>query len=192
MLLLTSLLVALDCKTPFSTRDPESPNSNQSSWIQPTSPSYVMTNLRNAIAEKNITNYMRCLADTSLSSKQFRFVAEATGANANPGLFLRWGIEEERNYLNQLILFLPKDSTSQVSLSSLKEDTFPDSAILIQDYRLITKYKCEAGECPKVMSGQAEFRLIRNTEDFWYIHRWSDYATGDEPSWSALKAKFGK
>jgi len=151
-----------------------------------------MTNLRNAVAEKNITNYIRCLADTGTSSKRFRFVPEATVANANPGLFLRWAIDEERNYLNQLLLFLPKDSTSQLSLSPLKEDTFPDSAILIQDYRLTTKYRCEGGECPKVMSGQAEFRLIRNTEDFWYIHRWSDYATGDEPTWSALKAKFGK
>ncbi len=152
-----------------------------------------MMNLRNSIAEKNITNYLRCLADTGTSSKQFRFVPEATVANANPGLFLRWGIEEERNYLNQLILYLPKDSTSQLTLSPLKEDTFPpDSVILVQDYRLIMKYKCEAGECPTAMSGQAEFRLIRNTEDFWYIHRWTDNATGDEPSWSALKAKFGK
>jgi hypothetical protein len=187
------LLHSLSCKSPFATREPESPKSNQSSWIQPTAPNYVMTNLRNAIAEKNITNYLRCLADTSYSPRPFRFIPEPTVANVNPGLFNNWSNDAEKNYLNQLMLYLPKDSTSQLILSALREDALsPDSTIMVQSYRLIIEYKCEAGDCPRIMVGQSEFRLIRTSEDLWYIYRWSDIATGEEATWSALRARFGK
>jgi len=181
----------IGCDNPFSTRTPEEPVSNQSSWIQPTSPNYVLANLRNAIAEKNITNYMRCLADTSNSILNFRFEAEPAVANANPGLFNFWNKDQEFNFLNQLFAFLPDDSTSAVSFQQVKENTFQDSVFLLQDYSLVIKYKCEQ-DCIHEMKGQVEFRLMRNNEDLWSIYKWNDYSTGDDLSWSALKARFGK
>lgn len=186
------LLFCCFCESPFATREPEKPVSKQSSWIQPTSPNYVMANLRNAVLEKNISNYLRCLADTSNSPKSFRFIADPAIVNQNPGLFDNWNKENELIYLNQLMLYLPKDSSSVFTIISSREDTYQDSVILIQEYSLEMRYKCDDQDCPRDMQGQAEFRLVRTPEDLWYIHRWSDIATGDEPSWSSLKAKFGK
>jgi len=186
------LLNCFKCESPFATRDPEKPISKQSSWIQPTSPNYVMANLRNAISEKNISNYLRCLADTSNSPKSFRFFADPSVVNKNPGLFDKWNKENELIYLNQLMLYLPKDSTSLFTIISSREDTYQDSVILIQEYNLKVHFKCEDQDCPRDMAGQAEFRLVRTPEDLWYIHRWRDIATGDKSTWSSLKAKFGK
>ncbi len=185
-------LVFFSCENPFATRKPEEPVTNQSNWIQPTSPIYVIVNLQNAISERNIANYLRCLADTSVSSKQYRFFPEPAVANANPGLFFGWSKQEESNYLQQLNAFLPDDSTATVKFERLNETTFQDSVILLQNYNLKMHYKCQTGDCPRNLRGQAEFRLVRSDDDFWYIYRWSDFATGDEPSWSELKAKFGK
>lgn len=180
------------CENPFGTREPEPPKQNQSSWIQPISPTYVLINLKNAIIEKNSDNYLRCLADTSVSPRQFSFIADAVIMNANPGLFLRWGKEEEANYLNQLLSFLPKDSTASVNFDRLKETTFQDSVIFLESYVLNVDYKCESKDCPRSRRGQAEFRFVRTEDETWYIYKWIDYSTGDDLTWSNLKALFGK
>ncbi len=187
-----ALLFFAACENPFSTREPEPPNTSQSKWIQPTSPSYVLVNLKNAVAEKNKSNYLRCLADTSVSDHSFKFIADPAAVNAAPGLFDRWGKEEEAIYLNQLYTFLPKDSTMAVSFSRLKETTFQDSVILLQTYDLVFHEKCRSDPCMRTMQGQAEFRLLRTEDDLWYIYRWSDYSTSDSLTWSDLKARFGK
>jgi hypothetical protein len=187
------LLLVLSCKTPFATRDPEPPKSQQSTWIQPTSPSYVLINLRNAIAEKNTQNYLRCLADTGKVVKRFLFIPEPSINAANPGVFRNWGHEEERIYLNQLLLYLPKDSTSQLTLTPLRESAYQDSVILVQEYQLKLHHQRQAQVGLQLTRGQVEFRLIRSFENMWYIHRWTDYAiAGSQPTWSAVRAVFGK
>lgn len=188
----TAVWWATGCDNPFATREPEPPVQNQSSWIQPTSPTYALINLKNAVAEKNISNYLRCLADTGVSAKSFSFVADAATMNANPGLFQRWGKEAEANYLNQLSSYLPKDSTASVNFERLKETSFQDSVILLQSYELKVNYRCEGRECPRLWRGQAELRFIRTEDEVWYIYKWIDYATGNDLTWSSLKAAFGK
>lgn len=186
------LLMTLACKTPFATRDPELPITQQSTWIQPTSASYVLINLRNAIAEKNIQNYLRCLADTSKVKQRFLYIPEPTVQAANPGLFRSWGYEEERNYLNQLFLVLPKDSTSQLTLTPLRENASQDSVIFLHEYQLVLHHQRQAQYGLAVSRGQVEMRLLRSSENSWYIHRWTDYALSGSPSWSGVRAAFGK
>jgi hypothetical protein len=186
------LLIGVGCDNPFATREPEPPKQNQSNWIQPISPTYVLINLKNAISEKNSANYLRCLADTSVSPRQFSFVADAVTINSNPGLFQRWGKEEEANYLNQLSSYMPKDSTASVDFDRLKETTFQDSVIFLESYVLNVHYKCESIDCPGSRRGQAEFRFVRTEDETWYIYKWIDYSTGDDLTWSNLKALFGK
>lgn len=186
------LLPVLACQSPFATRDPEPPDTQQSTWIQPTSASYVLINLRNAIAEKNIQNYLRCLADTSHVKQRFLYLPEPAVQAANPGLFRSWGYEEERNYLNQLFLVLPKDSTSQLTLTSLRENASQDSVIFLHEYQLTLRHQRQSQYGLAVSRGQVEFRLIRSAENSWYIHRWTDYAVSGSVTWSAVRAAFGK
>ncbi len=185
-------LLCVQCKTPFSTREPEEPNSSQSNWVQPTSPNYVMINLRTCISEKNSQNYLRCLADTGTAAVTFYYIPESSVAAANPGLFNGWNKESERNYLNQLLAYLPKDSLSTLTLTLIRENAFQDSVVLVQEYILTMGHKQQTEGCPRQFRGQAEFRLRRSAEDLWYIYKWSDFATGDQPAWSVLRAFFGK
>ncbi len=191
--MLTMMLgLLVSCKSPFATRDPEPPQNKQSSWIQPTSAAYVLINLRNAIAEKNAQNYLRCLADTAVTNKEFHFIPEPTVQAANPGVFLNWSYEQERIYLNQLLLYLPKDSTSQLSLTTMRESAYQDSVILVQEYKLTLAHQMQGPYGLRATSGQIEFRLLRTEENMWYIYRWTDYATASQPTWSAVRAAFGK
>ncbi len=181
------------CENPFATRKPEPPVTSQSSWIQPTSPNYVLINLKNAIEEKNKTNYLRCLADTSVSSKEFRYIPESAVAAANPGVFNRWNKEAEANYINQLYSYLPKDSSITVTFNRYREDnTLQDSLITIQNYVLKMHDRCDEDNCLQVFAGQAEFRMIRTQDDLWYIFNWNDTSTSDSLTWSDHKARFGK
>ena len=191
-LFIVAALLFVTCENPFATRDPEQPSTSQSNWIQPTSPQYVLVNLENALLEKNKTNYLRCLADTSVSNLSFKFFADPAAMNVNPGLFERWGKEDEANYLNQLYSTLPKDSTFSVDFNRLDETTFQDSVILRKSYTLDFNEKCRPGLCMRNLEGQAEFRLLRTEDDLWYIYRWSDLSKSDSLTWSDLKARFGK
>jgi len=182
----------LTCQSPFATRDPEPPKNQQSTWIQPSSAAYVLINLRNAVAEKNTQNYLRCLADTQKVAKRFLYIPEPTVHAANPGVFRQWGYEEERIYLNQLLLYLPPDSVSKLVLTPLKESVYQDSVILMQEYELTLQHQRQGQVGLRVTAGQIEFRLIRSLENEWYIHRWTDFATASKPTWSAVRAEFGK
>ena len=193
-LLFSIVLILSACKSPFSTREPEDPNAKQSTWIQPTAPEYVLVNLRNALSEKNSTNYLRCLADTSSSGQQFRYTADPAVANTHPSLFENWNKLSETNFINQLFLFLPPDSTVQLTLTPSQSTGIGDNnrITLVQTYQLAVKHSCSETECPRRMSGQCELILFRNNESLWSIVEWTDQSTGESPTWSQLRAYFGK
>ncbi len=193
MALLLFVALFTFCKSPFSTRDPEPPVNQKSSWIQPTQPNYVVINLKNAISEKNVSNYNRCFSDSVNTGKSFRFYASTAVANAYPNLFAVWTKASESIYFNQLMLYLPQDSTSSLSLSlPVKENTFQDSVIILYDYQLLLNHTVPVSECPKEMQGQSEFVISKSADDLWYIRRWIDFAVSDDPTWSQIKAYFGK
>ncbi len=185
--------LALHCENPFATREPEPPSTLQSNWVQPTSPTYVLINLENAIKEKNKSNYLRCFADTSVSSKEYIFVPEPSVMAANPGVFSRWNKEAEANYVNQLYSYLPKDSLITVKFVEEPTGDVPvDSFVTRQKYTLIMHDRCDEENCVQTMVGLAEFRMIRTEDDLWYIYRWDDWAVSDSLTWSDHKARFGK
>ena len=187
------LMLSLRCECPFETREAEEPTERQSSWIQPTTVRDVMENLKKAIAEKNSTNYLRCLADSSHHGVAFRFIPDPTEATANPGMFEHWGRDHEKNYYEQLLRYLPADSVSQLVLTDFLENPLgQDSTRVRQDYRLVLHHKYDSDVCPRISEGQVNLTMIRSPEDLWYIYRWTDLATGELPSWSAVKASFGR
>ena len=186
------LIVLIDCKCPFDTRDAEKPSERQSSWIQPTTVNDVLTNLKRAISEKNSTNYMRCLVDSNRQGVSFVFIPDPTIATSNPGVFFKWSREQEKRYFEQLLQNLPSDSLSQLVLSDIQENPLgQDSSRIRCNYQLTLDHKYDVSVCPQRTEGQATLTFIRSSEDLWYIYRWTDVATGDLPPWSAIKACFG-
>ena len=186
-------IVALGCSNPFSTRDAETPNLGRSEWFPPTSPSVVLANLRNAVQGKNAENYLRCLADTSTVSRTFVFIPDQSVANNNPGFFDTWNRESEGNYIRQIFSVVPDDSTRALELTTISENSFPDSAVFVQSYFLRFDHTLLEVEYPRTAEGQVEFSMIHNQNTgYWYIHRWVDSGISQVASWSSFKVIFGK
>lgn len=182
----------LGCTNPFVTRDPETPSAGASTWIPPRRAEIVLQNLRNAILERNVENYLRCLSDSSRALPAFRFVADPLVASENPGTFETWSIENERRYFSQLRSLVPADSLQFLSLTPVQNTQYGDSALLVQNYSLIVRHTQQRQGVPGEVAGQARFFMQVDRFGDWAIYRWEDRSLGEKPTWSVLKAIYGK
>jgi len=184
ILLLFSVIYS--CENPFATREPEPPSQEQSTWIHPTLPSLVIDNLKYSIIEANTTNYIKCLID---SNSQYKFIPDAFVNANNPGFFDYWDLSSEQNYITKLFA-ATYDSARKVSFYAEPALDYQDSVQINVKYDLEIHHNLTESYA-KVVEGQAELWLKeRNGE--WFITRWIDYGIGENPSWSSLKANFGK
>jgi hypothetical protein len=181
------------CKNPFATREAEPPTEGRTSWQFPTDPIIVLENMKVAIKEKNVENYMKCLVD---SINLFRFTPDRHEAENNAGVFERWNLSHEQSYINKAFTSIPDDSTRSLSFSHIQRSEFPDSALIRADYAIEFQHIL-AQQVPKLGRGQVDFWFIRRN-GYWVISRWIDFETKLDstamriPSWSTLKASFIK
>ena len=186
------VLMLLGCTNPFKTREPEEPEVGRSTWIPPRRPEMVLENLRNAILEQNVENYLRCLSDTSNQARRFQFLADPLVASENPGTFETWSKDDERAYFSQIRALTPQDSLHFLALVPVQTTQFADSALFVQDYTLTVRHTQQEQGVPGQVSGQARFWIGVNDFGDWAIYRWADRALGVQPTWSVLKAIFGE
>jgi len=181
------------CKNPFATRDAEPPSEGRTSWQLPTDPIIVLENMKVAIKEKNVDNYMKCLVD---SMNLFRFTPDQFEASNNIGIFERWNLNHEQSYINKAFTSIPDDSLRSLRFTSIQRSEFPDSALIRADYALELHHILAQG-FPRLARGQVDFWFMRRN-GFWVISRWIDYDTKLDPtaaripSWSTIKASFIK
>lgn len=181
------------CKNPFSTRKPEFPETAQSSWIPAHSPEQVLINIQNAIAERNVEKYIRCLSDSASKGRDFRFDPDLEVATQFPGMFTRWNLEKEEMVFRQVCALVPKDSVFSLSWEEIRQEfTTSDTAVFVRRYQIEAHYTQDHFSIPNVYKGIAEFRLIENRQGEWVIYRWIDNAVSGFKSWSFLKASFGE
>ena len=182
------------CKNPFATREAEPPVASRSRWIPPSQPQDVLENLRNAVVEEHLLNYLKCLSDSLTTGREFTFEAEPSVVANYPDLFAAWDVDHERRYLDQLFQATPRDSLRSLRFSNLTEQLGEgNERMLVGDYTLEVHHTLVAEGIPRRVRGRAEFWLIQEPRtSYWYIWRWRDSATSDEPTWSAIKAAFGR
>ena len=131
-ILLTAAIMLYGCGI-FETRPVEPPTEIRSTFIQPTSPDIVLTNLNYAVVEKNLDNYMRCFVDTNFSLRRFRFFPDAFSQSSFP-VFNNWSLNNERVYYSNLISFTPPSSSSNLFPDNIIISTSIDSAIVDMNY----------------------------------------------------------
>jgi len=181
------------CKNPFATREAEPPTEGRTSWQFPTDPIIVLQNMKVAIEEKNVENYMKCLVD---SINLFHFTPDQYEAANNTGIFEQWTLGHEQSYINKAFTSIPDDSTRSLKFSNIQRSEFPDSALIRADYCLELHHILEQSY-PTVGKGQVDFWFIRRS-GYWMITRWIDFETKIDtaasrvPSWSTIKASFIK
>lgn len=163
-------------------------DTDRSSWQQPTSPEIVLENLKNAIRERNVENYIRSLVDTLKSQRRFVFVPDPEVLKNNPAVFENWSLEKEREYVTRLLASLPSDSVIQLTFMDVTQPVISDSSIFDEKYVFIVNHTLQ--NIPRRTSGRAIFYLEENTDGNWSIYRWEDIRMENQPTWSEIKASF--
>lgn len=191
ILIILILLVLNSCKNPFATREAEPPTEGRTSWQFPTDPLIVLQNMKVAIKEKNVENYMKCLVD---SLNLFHFTPDQYEASNNAGIFEQWTLAHEQSYINRVFTSIPDDSARSLRFLNIQRSEFPDSALIRADYILEIHHILAQGY-PTSGKGQVDFWFIRRS-GYWMITRWIDFETKLDttatrvPSWSTIKASF--
>ena len=185
-----SIIIA-GCTNPFAVRGPELPNPTDISdtYERPTLSETVLSNLRFALLQENISNYEKCFVDANNSSNyQYKFLHDQ---RIEGGLLMDWKLNDEFQYLSNII---NGDSLKSISLTYLDSlsyksiSTFPDSVWTSFDYELVVVFTYSS----YLYKGQSIIKLVKDINSLWSIYYWEDRPSVDNylNTWSLLKLKF--
>lgn len=165
----------------FEPRDPQPPSQSGSSFVPPTSPDIVISNLQSSIAQKNAQNYIRCFSDP------FRFVPSTEAAAQYPGVLNSWTRSQEYDYMVNLISRAIPNGVSSLLLTQTASIVTADSVIYNYDY--VFTFQHTEASFPPMARGNLQFAIGVDNSN-WSIYRWSDFKTTADISWSSFKGKF--
>jgi len=185
-----AVLFVAACTNPFTTRDVEDPKINQNSdtFDQPISSDIVIDNFRFALVQKNISNYMNCLADPAQEYDYlFRFIPDPS---IEMEKFYGWSLTDEKTYLNTVF-----NQSNSISLEFLDPVNFtnisqsPDS-VQTNSFKYELRISFENEET--LYTGMTRMKLAKNDNAMWAIYYWEDTKSSDSDmkSWSNLKANY--
>lgn len=170
----------------FSPRDPETPDTDNSGFVPPTSPDIVISNLERAVDDLNVDDYMACFGETS-------FYFEASGEEQLKYLtiFTAWDLNSERSYFNAIIGKQDGPGKSNLEFEQIEQEPIVgDSTVFSSCYF----WEIENVEIDSsIFRGKLRFTLSRDESGLWSIHRWIDYRDEEYPTsntWSSVKAVF--
>jgi hypothetical protein len=186
-LILVLTLAASGCDL-FGTRDPEPPSSGSSTFVPPTSPDLVITNLENAVAEKSTENFLRCLVDTLSSGQRYEFIPTAAAAGRYATTFADWSLQSERAWFSALKAFSEADAPSSLALTGGFAVIAADSAIYEGEYELAFRHGVSS--VSENARGTLQFVMHTDRNSIWSITRWTDIPRDEETSWSEWKGRF--
>jgi len=174
----------------FDPRTPEEPTEARGNFIPPTTSDIVIENFINAINERNARHYVQCFVDPSLSDFEYEFLPTQRAQVQFGALFEDWSVQEERMYFENLISSVPVNETLQITLQDGQfESQSANHATYIASYRLTVRHSND-GYPHYEFSGTLRFEMTTDQGNNWAIHRWADFPSGDDQSWSELKGTF--
>jgi len=175
-------MVFIQCSL-FDTREPANPSLPSFSFKQPTDPSIVISNLQNAVFEKNVANYMSCFIDPVTAGRAYTFNPSSDGAN-----LVNWSRDDERTYFENLRASIGENGFSQLTL--IQENTpFPIDTARFEFRYSLTAQHTKPG-VPTTVSGHMELSIGRESGGTrWSIYSWTDHKDTAE-TWSRFKVEF--
>jgi hypothetical protein len=168
----------------FAPRTPEAPASEAGTFTQPDAPDLVVDNLRAAITEMNTANYRRSLA-TDLT-----FEPTAGAKARDPSLWASWGPTEENSYFTTLAEAARQNSGHLLRLEDTATEIGDTRFTLDAAYVLVVRHR--RPDVPDTVQGRLIWEIEQGEDGLWALRRWTDQELGNSPSWSELKAAFGK
>ena len=181
--LLLSLLTFAACDL-FVPRTPEDPVGQAGTWNQPVAADVVVENLKAAIMELNAANYRRSL-DANLVFKPSA-VAEAR----DPSLWASWGSAQENSYFTTMVEAARDQMGHGLRLEDVATELGDTRYVMDAQYMLVVLHGRE--NIPDTLQGRLIWEITQSTTGLWALSGWTDQSISSAPSWSDLKAGFGK
>ena len=185
IILLVSLVAACGL---FEPREPEPPGQSSLNFRPPLEPSIVVENLQNAVEQKNSANYGSCFSDPSSGGRSFSFTPSAEAAAQYGPILADWGYQQELSYFQNLIARSPSNAGAALFLTQKSALVSADSVVYSFDY--VFTFEHNDPGIARSARGNLQFVMAPDAANRWSIHRWADFKTGDEISWSMLKGRF--
>ena len=172
----------------FNTRDAEKPTQPRSDFEPAATVDILIQNLINSLKDKDVTNYMTCLSDTSFTDKKFRFVPSNEAISTYPTL-MDWNERNEEQYFTNMSIKVNTNSQIVLTLKESSRNNFGDSTFYTANYALNLPFVNSNSEVtPVIYEGTLTFKMIRDSRSVWSIYYWQDIKTSDSSSsWSDLK-----
>lgn len=181
------------CTNPFSTRNPEKPDSGNQVYENATEPKIVLDNLIMAIKEKNVNEYKKIFASETVGYS-FTFEPEPSLIENFVG---KWTIQDEESYFTNLVssssgnypILNLSFNVSEYSFTPVVSGSESDSVRTNNMQYILT---VNPGDSTTIYKGNTEFKLFRSKIDqFWYIYHWKDNAIDQNynETWTNLKIK---
>ncbi len=171
---------------PRAAEDPTQAGSNyQPALDAPT----VITNLTNAISQKDETNYIRCFSEPVAGGRIFTFIASAEGLAQYGSILSTWTRNDELNYFRNLHARSGPTSYSNLQLNEKSPpNVTADSVVYYFDYTF--QFEHTDKTFPTVAQGSLTFTIVPDNNGQWAIAHWVDFKTTSAISWSMFKGKF--
>ncbi len=172
----------------FGTRPAEPPNTAGSTFQPAYTTDNLISNFQNSLADKNVVNYLTCLADSNFTSRKFRFTPSASAVSQFPSLTDNWDLKHEEQYFNNLMSKVLDNASISLNFNNVNSSQFSDSLIYSASYTLTVPLSDQT--IPENYQGDLKFTMIRDARSVWVIYNWQDSKNSDLPSWSDLKGRF--
>jgi len=173
----------------FEPRDPQSPTESGLNFVPPTEPGIVINNLQAAVDQKNVANYVACFADVARQGRPFVFIPSAEASAQYGAVLAEWDLTKEEAYFQNLIARSPATAFSSLVLTLQSTIVSADSVLYEYDY--IFSFNHSEQGFPQTARGRLQFTVGVDASTFWTIHRWIDFKSTDDATWSLFKGKFG-
>lgn len=172
----------------FEPRTPEDPSQSSLNYRPPTDHTIVISNLQNAVEQRNVANYTSCFSDPAKQGRPFIFIPSVEAAAQYASVLANWSLEAEQGYFQNLVAKSPSGAFTSLLLTVKSSDVNPDSVVYSYDY--VLTFEHSDPDFPKTARGNLQFTLTRDPNNFWAISRWIDFKTTDDVTWSTFKGRF--
>lgn len=182
LLMLVAVVVLPGC---FTLREPAQPTAS-TGWTSPTEPDVLLENFRQAVRELNLVNYERCLKPMGT----FRFVADPTTSGQNVGIFQRWTLQEELEYIKNLRNKSTNTAANNLTLQGGRRNFLNADSLEITSNYSLSIFHTDTSYNRFQFEGTLIMTLVRGRNNEWAIRNWQDNRSGSLPCWTDLKQVF--
>lgn len=180
----TGLMLLLSLNSCYQLREPAKPT-QVTGWTTPTEPDVLIDNFKQAIQGLNVVNYERCF-----KTEAYKFVPDPTVSGQNVGIFQRWTMQEELEYLKNILNRNSGTGNNRLDFTSPRRIFLTADSIEFNATYSLQVFHTDTAFRYYQFQGNVLLTMVRGRNNEWSIRSWQDNRTAGQRCWSDLKQYF--